>query len=108
MCPPVTVHFGHCEEGSSVCEWEVYSGQHHISRELETLKSWGEKTGRCSGREKEMQITQTQSVKVLHSKPPAVLVETRWCIVLFINIWFLIIWLLKWLFCLECSIYRYM
>jgi hypothetical protein len=33
-----------------------------------------------------MQITQTQSVEVLHSKPPAVLVETRWCIVLLINV----------------------
>jgi hypothetical protein len=33
-----------------------------------------------------MQITQTQSVEVLLSKPPAVLVETRWYIVLLINI----------------------
>jgi len=55
-----------------------------ISRELETLESWGDKTGRCFSREKEMQITQTQSVEVLHSKPSGVLVETRWCIVLFI------------------------
>jgi len=81
----VTIHFGRCEEdGSSVCEWEVYSGQHPISRELETLESWGDKTGHCSSCEKEMQITQMQSVEVLHSKPPAVLVETRWCIVLLI------------------------
>ena len=55
----------------------------------ENLRHWsweGDKTGRCSSRGKEVQITQTQSVEVLHSKPPAVLVETRWCIVLLINI----------------------
>jgi len=55
----------------------------------ENLRHWsreGDKTGRCSSRGKEMQITQTQSVVVLHSKPPGMLVETRWCIVLFINI----------------------
>jgi hypothetical protein len=55
----------------------------------ENLKHWsreGDKTGRCSSREKEMQMTQTQSVEVLHSKPSGVLVETRWCIVLFIKI----------------------
>jgi len=55
----------------------------------ENLRHWsheGDKTGRCASRGKEMQITQTQSVEVLHSKPPGVLVETRWCIVLFINI----------------------
>ena len=51
----------------------------HLSRE-------GDKTGRCSSRGKEMQITQTQSVEVLHSKPPGVPVETRRCIELFINI----------------------
>ena len=53
------------------------------------LRHWsreGDKTGRCSSLGQEMQITQTQSVQVLHSKPPAVLVETRWCIVLFIDI----------------------
>jgi hypothetical protein len=33
-----------------------------------------------------MQITQKQSVEVLHSKLPAVLVETRWYIVLLIDI----------------------
>jgi len=61
----------------------------------ESFRHWsceGDKTGRCASREKEMQITQTQSVEVLHSKPPGMLVETRWCIVLFINIFvFLII-----------------
>ena len=38
----------------------------------ENLRRWsreGDKTGRCSSRGKGMQITQTQSVKVLHSKP---------------------------------------
>jgi hypothetical protein len=47
------------------------------------LRHWGlegDKTGRCASGGKEMQITQTQSVEVLHSKPPGVSVETRWCI----------------------------
>ena len=55
----------------------------------ENLRHWsheGDKTGRCSSCGKEMQITKTQAVEVLHSKPPGVLVETKWCIVLFINI----------------------
>jgi hypothetical protein len=55
-------------------------------RELERHRSReGDKTGRCSSRGKEMQITQTHVVEVLHSKPPGVSVETKWCIVLFIN-----------------------
>ena len=55
----------------------------------ENLRHWGregDKTDRCASRGKEMQITQKQSVEVLHSNPPGVPVETRWCIVLFINI----------------------
>ena len=55
----------------------------------ENLRHWsgeGDKTGHSSSRGKEMQITQTQSVEVLHSNSPGMLVETRWCIVLFINI----------------------
>ena len=54
----------------------------------EDLIHWSrerDKTGRCSRRGKEMQITQTQSVGVLHSKPQGMLVETRRCTVLFIN-----------------------
>ena len=38
------------------------------------------KTGRYVSLGKEMQITQTQSVEILHSKPLGVPVETRWCI----------------------------
>jgi len=53
-------------------------------RELETWgregHKKGDKPGRCASRGKEMQIKQTKSVKVLHSKPPGVSVETRWCI----------------------------
>ena len=55
----------------------------------ENLTHWsreGDKTGLCPSRGKEMQITQIQSVEVLHSKAPAVLVETRWCFMLLINI----------------------
>ena len=83
VCPFVTVHFGRCEkDGSSVCERFTAAStpyQENLSRE-------GDKTGRFSSRVKGMQITQTQSVEVLHSKPPGMLAETRWCIVLFINI----------------------
>jgi hypothetical protein len=53
----------------------------------ENLINWGreshnkgDKPGLCPSRGKEMQITQTQAVEVLHSKPPDVPVETRWCI----------------------------
>jgi hypothetical protein len=53
----------------------------------ENLRYWGrerhkkgDKPGPCASRGKEMQITQTQAVEVLHSKPPGVPVETRWCI----------------------------
>jgi hypothetical protein len=55
----------------------------------ENLRHWcreGDKTGRCASREKEMQLSQTQPFEVLQSKPPGVLVETRWRIVLLINI----------------------
>jgi len=52
----------------------------------ENLRHWGreghkkgDKTGLCASCGKEMQITQTESVEVLHSKPPGVPVETRWC-----------------------------
>ena len=40
----------------------------------------GDKPGRCASPGKVMQITQTQSVEVLHSKLPGVPAETRWCI----------------------------
>jgi hypothetical protein len=40
----------------------------------------GDKPGRCTSHGKEMQITQTQTVEVMHSKPPGVPVETGWCI----------------------------
>jgi hypothetical protein len=78
----------------------------------ENLRHWsreGDKTGRCASRGKEMQITQTQSVEVLHSKPPAVLVETDGvlcCSLIYLVFNYLIIEVT--LFCLECSIYRYM
>jgi hypothetical protein len=54
----------------------------------QNLRHWsreGDKIGRCSSRGKEMQITQTQPIEVLHSEPMGMLVETRWCIVMFIN-----------------------
>jgi hypothetical protein len=99
----VTVHFGPSEEdGSSVSKWEVYSGQHPMSKRtwdtgfVEVINK-GDKPGHCASRGKEMQITQIQSVEVLHPKLRGEPVETRWCIVLFIKcIWFSIIWSLKW------------
>ena len=82
----VTVHFGPCEDdGSSMWEWEVYSGWHPLSKRtsdigvVKVIKK-GDKPGHCASRGKEMQITQTQSVEVLQSKPPGVPVQTRWCI----------------------------
>ena len=82
----ITVHFGPCgEDGSRVWEWEVYRGWHpHVQENLrhgshEGHKK-GDKPGRCASRGQEMQIKRTKSVKVLHSKPPGVSVETRWCI----------------------------
>ena len=51
----------------------------------ENLRHWsrkdykvGDKPSRCPSHVKEMQITQTQSVEVLHSNPSDVPVETRW------------------------------
>jgi len=53
----------------------------------ENLRHWvreghkkGDKPGHCASCGKEMQVTQTQSVEVLHSKLAGVPVETRWCI----------------------------
>jgi len=53
----------------------------------ENLRHWnrkghkmGDMSGLCPSHGKEMQITQTQSVEVLHSTPPGVPVETISCI----------------------------
>ena len=82
----VTVHFGRCEEdGSNVCE-RFTAASTTYQKNLRHWSREGDETGLCSSRGKEMQIKKIQSVEVLHSKPPGVLVETRWCIVLFIKI----------------------
>ena len=66
---------------------EVRGLQRPAPHVQENLGHWGrkghkngDKPGRFSSHGKEMQISQTQSVEVLHSKLPGVPVETRWCI----------------------------
>ena len=56
----------------------------------ENLRHWGheghkkgDKPAHCASHRKEMQITQTQAVEVLHCKLPGVPGEIRWCSVLF-------------------------
>ena len=61
-------------------EFEMWGREGHIK---------GDKADHCASRGKEMQIKQTKSVEVLHSKPPSVSVETNGVLVLFIKcIWF--------------------
>ena len=79
--------------------WGVRSLQQPAPHVQENLRHWGckghkkgDRPGHCTSHGKEMQITQTQPIKVLHSKTPGEPVETRWCIVLFIKYnWFSII-----------------
>jgi len=81
----------------------------------ENLRRWGrkghkkgDKPGCCTSLGKEMQITQTRTVEVLHSKPLGVPVETRWCIGAVHEIYLVLNYFIieVTLFCLECSIYQ--
>ena len=82
----ITVHFGPCDEdGSSV--GGVRGLQRPAPHIQENFRHWGHKglkkghkPGHCNSYGNEMQIKQKQSVEVLHSKPPGVPAETRWCI----------------------------
>ena len=96
--------------------WGVRSLQQPAPHVQENLRHWGckghrvgDKPDRCASRGKEMRITQTQSVEVLHSNPQVVPVQTRWFIGPVHQIYLALNYLIigGTLFCLQCSIYRY-